>query len=208
MQSDVEIALVFEKKDIIFNIFYVIHIISCTKLYVLCANIKEAPWFLCYYYSITKEEYDFDNPEGYPVRIQGEWEFVIQIVPNIVDLFWMDWNYTKLGLNVYHGDPYYYDYYKSYDGKSIDLSKGSEENTSAYWLYEDVKVVGLNGQLVGYTILDRSSNTTKVIDENRVIQMASTGEIDKVSAVTNNAGKRYLRGHGIVLDQLPKVIQC
>ena len=69
------------------------------------------------------------------------------------------------------------------------------------------RVVNLSGQLVGYTILDKMTNSTNVLNENNVFQLAASGALENVTLVTNNTGKRYLRGTKIVLDQLPKVIQ-
>ena len=69
------------------------------------------------------------------------------------------------------------------------------------------RVFSLNGQLVGYTILDKASGKINKLDENQVMRLAETGNLENISLVTNNAGKRYLRGHGIVIDQLPRVIE-
>ena len=87
-------------------------------------------------------------------------------------------------------------------------SQGANQNQGSKARYMLLnRVVNLNKQPIGYTVVDKTNGTRTVLDDNKVMLLAGSGNLDKVSLVTNSAGKRYLRGNGIVLEHLPTVIQ-
>ena len=83
------------------------------------------------YFSITKDEYNEEIADTYPVRINGDWEFVFERIPLNRDVYWSDY-YTD---NEFDGSSYNHHeiivdgvtyknnevYYKTYNGNEPKL---------------------------------------------------------------------------------------
>lgn len=91
-----------------------------------------------------------------------------------------------------------------------NLQKTQTNNTehTKYRFTAINKIVDNTGRIIGFTIQEIATNKTKPMTLTQVKQLCSVKSVSNIILVRNeNTGQSYLKGNGIRLESLPKVLQ-
>ena len=90
---------------------------------------------------------------------------------------------------------------------SIEKTPINNDNTKYKFTIINQIVSVQNGQLVGYTIVELATQRSKAITPAILAKLAKDRLVDNVMYVQKENGTAFIKGNGIVLNNLPKVIE-